>query len=132
MRKLLKGFGLAGALIAMEGSIRLANVVAAFRGGDAVFYFGIAAISIFAAGVLLISFAKQLPSVLKWFLFVLLLLCAFVLFNAPGFGAVLQAMIGIIIAIIGVLALEGKNKTNTNNQPYSANNNKTEGSAADV
>lgn len=106
MRKILKGLGILGALMAVEATIRLSNLAGAFGGGDAGIYFLIALLAVAVAGVLLLSFAKPTKGWIKWTLVGGLALSAGLLMLAPAFGAVGQAITGLILALFGILAIE--------------------------
>lgn len=106
MRKILKGLGIIGALIAIEATIRLSNLAGVFGGGDAGIYFFITLVAVAAAGVLLLSFAKPTKSWLKWTTFGFSALSLALLILAPAFGAVGQAITGLVMVAVGTLAIE--------------------------
>lgn len=92
--------------MAVEATIRLSNLAGAFGGGDAGIYLFITLVAVAAAGVLLLSFAKPTKSWLKWTVLGLSALSAALLMFAPAFGAVGQAITGLVLVIISVLAIE--------------------------
>ena len=106
MRKILKGLGIIGALMAVEATIRLSNLAGAFGGGDAGIYFFITLVAVAAAGVLLLSFAKPTKRWLRWTVLGLSVLSMAFLMLAPAFGAVGQAITGLVLVIVGALAIE--------------------------
>lgn len=106
MRKMLKGLGILGALIAAEATIRLSNLARAFGGGDAGIYFLITLVAVAVAGVLLMSFAKPIKGWIKWTMLVSAALSVAILMLAPSFGAVWDTIMGLALALIGLISIE--------------------------
>jgi hypothetical protein len=105
MRKLLAVFGLLGALFAAEGLNRVASLVNAFNGADGPIYSALMVVSIVAAGALLVSLFARVSGWVKWPLFLALAAGSAAMLAAPSFGANMQALVGLGLSALGVLAI---------------------------
>ncbi len=117
MRKLISIVGLLSALIATEGLNRVATLVNVFNGKDGPIYSFILFVSIFAAGVLLVSLFARVARWVKVSTFIALLGGTAVLLGAPSFGVVMQSMGGLAVAAIGVLAINTRKVPLTSTAP---------------
>lgn len=114
IRNFLKAAGIFGALIAAEGTSRLAGFVGSLGGGDAAFYYAILLISVLAAGIILSSFWKDPSSLVKWLTTGALTFSFSILLIAPAFGATQQAAFGLALATLGTIVLRTKSRDQEN------------------
>ena len=105
VRKIIGVVGLIGAVLAAEGLNRVAAFAGAFKGSDAPFYTACLIVSVFGAGVLLISLFRHIHSFVKWIAVVCLVGALVLLSVAPSFGANQQAFAGLAVALIGLLTV---------------------------
>jgi len=80
-------------------------LVNAFNGRDGPIYSAILAICVVAAGVLLVSLFARVTLWVKIPTLLSLIGGATIMLAAPNFGANQQALLGLIVAVVGVLAI---------------------------
>lgn len=105
LKKVACGVGMLGSLLAAEGLNRFGSMVAAMKGGDAPFYKAFLYVSIASAGVLLISFFKEIPKGVKYLVVLSLLVSTGLMLKAPNFPVNRQIFTGLLVAALASLAI---------------------------
>ena len=110
MRKIVMVIGALAAALAAEGLVRVASFVSAFNGADADFYYAMLFVMVFVAVVFVLGAVGKAGRVLKYLSLVGIALAAFVMMEAPSFGANVQALLGMIVSFLCALFIKKPNQ----------------------
>ena len=98
-------------LLAAEGLNRIGSLVAAFKGADSSFYRMFLIVAIISAGVFFLALFIKISKIIKWLMFMALLISTGLMLNAPAFPVNQQIIVGLFLSALASLTIA------TNSQP---------------
>ena len=111
LKRLIYIIGLLMSLLAAEGLNRIGSLVAAFKGADSSFYRMFLIVAIISAGVFFLALFIKISKIIKWLMFMALLISTGLMLNAPAFPVNQQIIVGLFLSALASLTIA------TNSQP---------------